>query len=112
MVLNPHSDLCHLVQLQVTGQVRLPMYCDAGDILRLTELDTEGCQCHRLPEHDMDGGRFEGVCNRCEQLTYGDSCRLEQAPMDWERRMYEGGGDPGWGGYGRMLMSRMRDEVL
>lgn len=65
--MNPHSDIDFVFQCFVLGD-RIPEldspYLELVDVLSL-ELDSEGCQCHKLPKQDMDGGRFRGMCNFC-----------------------------------------------
>ena len=42
---------------------------------------TEGCQCHLLPEKDMDGTCFTGVCSFCDAHEIVDGC--VEAPVRW-----------------------------
>ena len=85
MVLNPFCDLPVLNQLQFAGEIEFEPYYSLEDMAYWDlALDSEGCQCHHLPEFDMDGGRFPGHCNWCHNNRQ-DLLRFDEPPADWHR---------------------------
>ena len=43
--------------------------------------DPEECQCDNLPEYDMDGSRFTGVCRACEKRNKAEMEKWEEEDM-------------------------------